>query len=413
MNNIRELIDSADQLDVLLARQPIYSKSMDVVAFELLFRNSDGTVNADLRDDKATYDVLTNTYSSISDKGQQKAVPCFLKVTDKVIVNDELPDLPRQRFVIELLGRSNITPQLVDKISALAKSGYRIVLADYDPNDSRFEPLMNIVHVLKLDIQQLGLDNLPGIIAKLRPYQLELLADKVESKDEFRQCLEMGFSLYQGYFLGRPDPVKGRKISSNKTVLMQLLAELDKADTTASKLEEIAVQDPVLTYKILKVVNSAAFSVPREVNSLSHAITLLGLDQIRRWVVMFLATGNDSKPASLTAGMLARGRMCELVAEMLGRQDAINYFIVGLLSQLDALLDIEMPELLEQVPLQSELKSAIMTRAGTMGDVLRDVEHYERGEFDDIQGQINRQFYEVAYRHSLIWGDQVMNSLNA
>lgn len=398
-------------LQVLMARQPVYTKSQDVVAFELLFRDAEGNFVQGLKDDEATLGVLLGTYSSITKGGSVQSLPCFLKVTDSFLLNNELPELPKQSFVLELLGHSNITPALIERVKDLARQGYRLALADYDPRDPRFEPLLNIVHVLKLDIQLLGLDNLPPLLQRLRPYQLELLADKVETQDEFRRCLEMGFALYMGYFLSKPEAVKGKKITGNKVVLLQILTELQRPAATAQSIEEIALQDPALTYRILKVVNSAAFNLRREISSLSHAITLLGIDQIKRWVLLFLSAADKDKPDELTRNMLLRGRMCELLAEMMGRPEPINHFIVGLLSQLDVLLDMEMSELLDQVPLQQDLKDALISRAGSCGELLRQVEYYERGEFDQLNRALDRPFYEVAYRHSLNWSQQVMQAM--
>ncbi|ANG61200.1 signal protein [Marinobacterium aestuarii] len=405
-------LNDADQLPVLLARQPIYTKNQDVVAFELLFRSQSGEVDRSITDDAATLAVITNSYSSVCSDGEIRTLPCYLKLTDKVLLNSNFPELPKESFALELLGHTEVTPELLERLKQLARTGYRLVLADYDPSNPKFEPLLSIVHVLKLDILKLGLQELPEIIRKLKPYNLELLADKVENKEQFRQCLEMGFSLYQGYFLSKPIPVRGRKITGNKVVLLQLLAELQNPDTTAAALEQIAVNDAALTFKILKVVNSAAFSLRREVESLSHAITLLGLDQIRRWVTLFLAGAEPGKPDELTRNMLVRGRMCELLAELMGRPHALNYFVVGLLSQLDALLDIEMSELMEQVPLQQEIKAALLTRAGMLGEVLQDVEVYERGEFAALQRLVDPSYYEVSYRHSLLWAQSVMQAMS-
>ncbi|MGY8868932.1 MAG: EAL and HDOD domain-containing protein [Pseudomonadales bacterium] len=411
MSKLASTLESENQLSVLMARQPIFSKSQDVVAFELLFRGqADSNLQA-IKDDIATFDVVMNTYANIVADEGSKRLPCYLKITDKVLLNDSLPDLPPSLFSLEILGRSDITPEFIAKVKECAQKGYRIVLADYDPQDPKFDLLLNVIHVLKLDIQRLGLSELPNIIHKLRPHQLDLLADKVETKDEFRQCLEMGFSLYQGYFLSHPMPVKGKKISSNKVLLLQLLGELEQDSATGASLEGIAINDPALTYKILKVVNSAAFNVPREINSLSHAITLLGMEQIRRWIMLFLTTAQDGKPNQLTRNMLIRGRMCELLAELMGNANSMNYFIVGLLSQLDALFDIDMKELLNEVPLSHELKDALLHLSGPMGETLKDVENYERGQFDQLNGSVDRPLYEVAYRHSLKWSEQVMNAL--
>lgn len=396
------------QLQVLMARQPIYTKSQDVVAFELLFRDTDGNFVEGLKDEDATLGVLLGTYSSISKQGAVRSLPCFLKVTDSFLLNNDVPELPRQNFVLEILGHSEITPEFIARVKGLAQQGYRLALADYDPRDSKFEPLLNIVHVLKLDIQLLGLDNIPPLLQQLRTYQLELLADKVETQDEFRRCLEMGFALYMGYFLSKPEPVKGKKITGNKVVLLELLAEMQKPSATAQSIEQIALHDPALTYRILRVVNSAAFNLKREISSLSHAIALLGIEQIKRWVMLFLTSTDKSKPDELTRNMLIRGRFCELLAEMMGRNEPINYFIVGLLSQLDVLLDMEMEELLSQVPLQQDMKDALISRKGACGEVLKLVELYERGEFDQLSDELDRPYYEVGYRHSLNWAQQVM-----
>jgi len=403
-----QIMAEEQQLQVLMARQPIYTKSQDVVAFELLFRDTDGNFVEGLKDEDATLGVLLGTYSSITKGGSVQSLPCFLKVTDSFLLNNDVPELPKQNFVLEILGHSAITPDFIARVKGLAQQGYRLALADYDPRDPKFEPLLNVVHVLKLDIQLLGLDNIPPLLQRLRTYQLELLADKVETQEEFRQCLEMGFALYMGYFLSKPEPVKGKKITGNKVVLLELLTEMQRPSATAQSIEQIALHDPALTYRILRVVNSAAFNLKREISSLSHAIALLGIDQIKRWVMLFLTSTDKSKPDELTRNMLVRGRFCELLAEMLGRNEPINHFIVGLLSQLDVLLDMEMVELLSQVPLQQDMKDALIERAGSYGELLQQVEHYERGEFEQLSRELGKPFYEVAYRHSLNWAQQVM-----
>jgi len=403
-----QIMAEEQQLQILMARQPIYTKSQDVVAFELLFRDTDGNFVEGLKDEDATLGVLLGTYSSITKGGSVQSLPCFLKVTDSFLLNNDVPELPKQNFVLEILGHSAITPDFIARVKGLAQQGYRLALADYDPRDPKFEPLLNVVHVLKLDIQLLGLDNIPPLLQRLRTYQLELLADKVETQEEFRQCLEMGFALYMGYFLSKPEPVKGKKITGNKVVLLELLTEMQRPSATAQSIEQIALHDPALTYRILRVVNSAAFNLKREISSLSHAIALLGIDQIKRWVMLFLTSTDKSKPDELTRNMLVRGRFCELLAEMMGRNEPINHFIVGLLSQLDVLLDMEMVELLSQVPLQQDMKDALIERAGSCGELLQQVEHYERGEFEQLSRELGKPFYEVAYRHSLNWAQQVM-----
>lgn len=397
--------------DILFARQAIYSKNRDVEYYELLFRNADNAFDPSIKDETATFEVITNNYSNVVSDGVVKPVPCFIKVTDELLLSGRLPELPKGRFVLELLGRSHISPELVAKMKELGKQGVRLALADYDPKERRFDVLLNIVHILKLDVRRIGMDNLPGLMTKLRPFSLELLADKVESKEQYLRCIEMGFSLYQGFFLSEPATAKGKKINANKMVLLQMLAEIDRPNATAKSIEELALNDPGLTFKILKVVNSAAFSTPKEIVSLSHAISLLGMSQIKRWVIIFMTAGNGKAPADLVNNMLVRGRMCELISEMSGEQDPISYFMVGLISQLDALLDIEMKELLEQMPLTDQISDAILDHQGQMGEILGDVKYYQHGDFEAVRGSMSSDIYQMAYRHSINWADQVMKAL--
>ena len=405
------VIEDGEKLDLLLARQPVYNKSQDVVAYLLLYRNNNPDNKDKINDHLATSSVILNTYASICEEGEVRSLPCYIKLTDKTLLSPDFPELPKESFVLEILGHSEITPEFVTRVKMLTQQGYRIALSDYEP-DERFEPLLNLVHILKLDVQKLGIPTMTSIVKDLRPYNLELLADKIETKDEFRQCHELGCTLFQGYFLSKPEPLKGKKLGSSKVLLLQMMVELQSPNATAQSVEQLVINDPLLTYRILRVVNSAAFSLRREIESLSHAISLLGFEQIRKWVSLFLVTDTQDKPEELTRNMLIRGRMCELLAEMLGRDQPINNFITGLFSMLDVLLDMEMDELLEQVPLQDEVKKALLNRDGQLGQILQEVISYERGEFDDLTPLLDKSFYEAAYRHSLSWSQQVMQSLS-
>ncbi|WP_415904927.1 EAL and HDOD domain-containing protein [Neptuniibacter sp. QD48_55] len=404
-------IDTEESLDLLLARQPVFNKSQDVVAYALLYRGDDEATERKFSDHLATSSVILNTYASICQEGEVRSLPCYIKLTDKTIMSEHFPELPKEHFVLEVLSHSEISPEFIERVRELNQLGYRLALSDYKP-DTKFDPLLNLVHILKIDIQSISTESIPELVKKLRPYHLELLADKVETQEEFRKCYELGFSLFQGYFLSKPEPVKGKKLGSSKMLLLQMMVELQSPTATAQSVEQLVINDPLLTYRILRVVNSAAFNLNREIESLSHAISLLGFEQIRKWVSLFLVTDTQEKPVELTRSMLIRGRMCELLAEMLGRDQPINNFITGLFSKLDVLLDMELPELLEQVPLQNDVKAALISYEGQLGQILEQVSKYEDGNFEQIDLLLDQQYYEVAYRHSLNWSQQVMQSLS-
>lgn len=395
---------------VLMARQPVFNKSQDVEAYGLLYRSDDGSLPGEFSDEQATSSVILNSYAVASVAGESRHLPCYIKLTESMLLSDTIPTLPKEHFVFELLREEGVSKELIKKARELKRQGYRFALTHYTGDKSQL-PLLDVVHVVKIDIQQHDEAELKHMINFVKPYHVDILADKVETQGEFRRCIDLGFNLFQGYFLCRPVEVKGKTFGSSKVLIMELLAELDNPNATADSVEQIVINDPTMTYKILRLVNSAAFSMPRQIESISHAISLIGMEQVKKWATLFLLSGQSGKPVELTRMMLSRGRMCELLAEMLNYEHPINFFIVGLLSQLDAMMDMEMNELLDQVPLNNEIKEAILNQSNKMGEILHEAETYERGEWDQLNELLAKPYYEVAYRHSLQWADQVLESL--
>lgn len=409
---IRAQDENCQSSQVLMARQPIFNKSQDVEAYGLLYRTEDGMLPSEFTDEKATSSVILNSYAVVTnEEGQNRRLPFYIKLTEAMLLSGAIPSLPKEHFVFELLREDGASRELIRKAKELKQQGYRLALTHYN-GDKEQTPLLDAVTVVKIDIQRHDEEQLKKLIQFVRPYHVDLLADKVESQDDFRKALELGFTLFQGFFLCKPQDVKGKSVGSSKAIVMQLLAELDNPNATADSIEQIVINDPNMTYKILRLVNSAAFSTPKEIQSLSHAVALIGMNQVKKWATLFLLSGQSGKPAELTRMMLIRGRMCELLAEMLSYESPINFFMVGLLSQLDAMMDMDMHYLLEQVPLTTDIKEAILNRDNQMGKVLQEVACYERGDWDCIEGLLEKRFYEVAYRHSLDWAEQVIAALS-
>lgn len=402
----------SDLLDaqVLMARQPVFNKNQDVEAYGLLYRTNDGSMPAEFTDEQATSSVILNSYAAVSQAGDAKRLPFYIKVTESMLLSGAIPSLPKEQFVFELLREEGVSLELLKQAKELKEQGFRLALTHYN-GDQEQAALLDCVHIVKIDVQKHNEENLRRLISECRPYHVDLLADKVETQEDFRRCIDLGFSLFQGFFLCKPVDIKGKTFGSSKALLMELLAELDNPNSTAESVEQIVINDPVMAYKILRLVNSAAFSTPKQIQSISHAVTLIGMDQVKKWATLFLLSGQSGKPVELTRMMLIRGRMCELLAEMLNYEQPINFFIVGLLSQLDAMMDIDMAALLDQVPLHEDLKQAILTQSNPMGEILQETMYYERAEWDQLKGLLEKPYYEVAYRHSLLWAQQVLESL--
>ncbi|MCQ3828376.1 HDOD domain-containing protein [Microbulbifer elongatus] len=403
---------SDDALDVLLACRPVFTRNHDVAAFELLLQGETARKGATLRQIEASSPIIMGNYNQVYQRGQTKSVPGFLKVTDDVIFAPGLPTLPQQHYILEVAEDVLLTSERVERLKEMAKRGYRIALSNYDPDDVELDALLDVVHIVKLDTDQMSDSQLRTAITKLRTHGVETLADNLKTRERFATCVKLGFTYYQGDFLSVPSPVKGKKISGNKALLLELLNELQNPTASPMRLEEIALQDAKLTYRILKLVNSAAVSLHREVRSISQAIGLLGMKEIQRWASLFLIEGEQGKPEELTRKMLIRGRMCEVLAEICGNGNASDNFIVGLLSLLDAMMDISMSELMEQVPLSQSVKDALLHRYGSLGDVLNEVELYEQGRFSELSLLDSQPIYETAYRHSVSWARQAQQALN-
>ncbi|GAA5110704.1 EAL and HDOD domain-containing protein [Alloalcanivorax gelatiniphagus] len=406
MSKTRVLLEKEQKLEVLLACRPIYTRGQDVAALQLLVQGENGK-EASLADLEHSGPIILGTYTSLFQKGRIKSVPSFLRVTEEMLMSPSLPSLPRRQYILEIPGELVLTSDLVERLRDLARRGYRLALADYDPDDDELDVLLDIIHIVKVNTRALDQAGVERAAERLRRHGVERLADHLDDREVFRRCLDLGFDYYQGDFLSTPEPVKGKKIAASNLLLLQLLSELHNPDASPARLEQIAMKDAQLTWRILKSVNSAAMGLRREVNTLSHAIALLGMDELRRWANLFLVEGAPDKPEALAREMLIRGRMCETLSELCDRPDPVDHFIVGLLSQLDTLLDIGMEELMDQVPLNQSIKLALLTRAGGLGEILTEVEAYQAGRFDELHLLKERAYYEVAYRHSVAWARQV------
>jgi EAL and modified HD-GYP domain-containing signal transduction protein len=292
--------------------------------------------------------------------------------------------------------------------------GYRFALDDFVYRDG-WEPLIRRASYIKLDVMALGSAGVQDQLAKLRAtgfVEGKLLAEKVETHEEFELYRTLGFDFFQGYFLSKPHVMSGTSIPASGLVITSLLAELSNDDYDIEKVERIICQDPRLSYKLLRVVNSAAFGLSRTIKTIADTIVLLGSYELRRWASMLAFSAIDNKPNELLVTATVRAKMCELVAGHLGRQFAGTYFTAGLLSMLDALLDKPLEQIVSQMPLSAELELALMTGDGDIGQVLAAVIAYERGLFEEsmIKGLQPGDLWEI-YLKSLEWTEIAKHSM--
>lgn len=399
----------------LLARQPIFNGNMQVVAYELLCRNNDLKFISTTDGDAASSQVLLNAFTELSIEqvvGKHKA---FVNFT-RTLLNSP-PPFNRQKLVIEVLEGQRVDAAMLHSLKQLREQGYTIALDDFELDDNSRD-LVAYADIIKLDVLALTPEKLQQHITYLKPFGVTLIAEKVETYEMFEQCKALGFDLFQGYFLAKPRVITGRKISENKQSVLQLLSALHDADAPIDKIERMIARDTLLSFKLLRLVNSAAFGLSRNVESLRQAIMLLGLNKLRNWVNLLALSNLSGKPHELSIAALTRARMCEMIAaEINQRSRPDSYFTVGLLSTLDAFLDSPLEELLGTLSLSEALNQAMLNHAGPEGMVLQIVQAHEQGHWQEIDwdhlakiGLTPEKMAEI-YVDSLHWVAETMNTL--
>jgi len=400
--------DQSSQL--LLARQPIFDRSTTVVAYELLFREVNPE-RADVVDgDFATSAVLENAFMNLSIDdviGDHKA---FINFTPRLL-EMEIPIEPA-RCVIEVLEDVEVTDALLESLKRAKQKGHLVALDDFEYNEA-LQPLVDLADIIKLDVLALTDSELVDAVGRLSAYGVTLLAEKIETNEMLRHCLDLGFEMFQGNFLSKPEPITGRKLAANKIVVLELLTKLQEPSSNFKDLELLISQDPALGLKTLRLVNSAYYGPRHQIESLSHAIAYLGMDALRSLASLLVVSGLSDKPDALRDFALERAKFCELLGRKVKEAEASVFYSVGLLSTMDAYFDQPLEEILGNMSLRPDVKAALLDREGELGAVLALVERVQRGELEAIvwdrlaDFDLSPQVVNELYMEVIQWQRQV------
>jgi EAL and modified HD-GYP domain-containing signal transduction protein len=361
---------------VYLGRQPIYGPAREIRAYELLYRRSLYDNAARISNgNQASAEVLLKTVLELGLNKVSPERPVFINHTRDLLAMK--PVLPPDRCVVEILEDVTVDAETVQAVRRLKQSHYRIALDDFVFRPD-LVPLVQLADYIKLDYRVLGQDGFREQVRLLRPYQVALVAEKIESEAEFRWCKAEGCQLFQGYYLRKPELLVGRRIPSNKLSVLSLVAECTNLETSAGVIAGIIARDAALTYGLLRLANSALYRRRSEIRSPAQAVTLLGMDFVFRWATLLAMAGNDDCPSGYLEAALQRARMCELVAGAHGSGPQEAY-ITGLLSTLDSVLNAPLGDLIAPLPIDIRFKRALLDREGVLGAVLDTVTAYESG----------------------------------
>jgi EAL and modified HD-GYP domain-containing signal transduction protein len=373
---------AADQL--FLGRQPILDRDQRLFAYELLFRN--GSRNfAEVTDGvQATATVIANAFTELGVEAALGNCRGFINVDEQCLFSDMLELLPRHAVVLEILETVPPTPAVIERCIALKAAGFTLALDDVVQLEPEFAELLSLVEIVKVDIQPLSRVQLMQLVMKLKPMGKQLLAEKVDSREQMEQCLKLGFTLFQGYFFAKPTIISGKKLDHSQLSLMKLMGML-LGDAATAELEAALKPEPGLTVNLLRMTNSVGAGCTEEITSLGHAITVLGRRQLQRWLQLLVFASGSQNGASNPLLLMAatRGRLMELLAAELRPGDAAladQAFMAGIMSLMPALVGLPIADIVAPLGLTANVRDALCAGTGTLGALLRIAESSEDGD---------------------------------
>lgn len=404
-------------MQVFVARQPIFDKIKRVVAYELLFRSGfENFFSAD-DGDTATQTVIGGVVNIFGLTSLTGGKPVFINFTKPLLVSKLALVLPPSHLVIELLETIEPDEEVLEACGELKRHGYLIALDDFVLRPG-YEPLISVADIVKVDFLQVKGGERKKISQYFARSEVRLLAEKVETMDDFREAVQLGYTYFQGFFFSKPEIVSGREVPSHKLVHLRLIQELNQPELDYGAVEAVLKSDLSLSLKLLRYINSAAIGLRYPVTSLRQAMVLLGEQNFRRWALLALATSLlEDKPQELILTGVIRGRFCELICQRVGwRVLGVDPFLVGFLSVLDALLDQPLPQLLDELPVAPEIKDALLGKPTLLGFVYSLTIAYERADWERVSeliGKVGLPEGEVPllYAEAVAWADMLFRQI--
>lgn len=400
-----------------VARQPVFDRNMRVYGYELLFRRNSGDQAAHITDADHVSRQVVDTSLIMGLDTLCDGVKAFLNCTREVLITNVLEVLPPQFVVAEVL--ENVVPdeEITAACESLSQKGYLIALDDVI-SLAKDHPLRSFVNIIKVDFRQTTREQQLELVRHYGPLGISMLAEKVETHEEYLDAMRMGYDYFQGYFFQRPHIVYTHEISAFNLNHLRLLAAVQRPEPDLSTVEELIKEEPALSYRLLRYLNSPLFTLELEVTSVRHAVMLLGTEEMRRWVsVVALLTMGGNKPQGTVLWALVRARYCELLGRHVPGQKE-GAFLLGLLSSLPTLLDSTMESVLARIAASPEIKAALLGEQNRWREIYELALAYEAGDWDqcavlgDSLGLSESRISE-SYMEAVKWAQMVTHSDSA
>lgn len=401
-------------MKVFVARQPIFDQWQRVIGYELLFRSGEQNFFTHTDGDQASRSVISHTLHVFGLEELTQGRRAFINFTRSLLVQQLATLLPPDKLVVEILETVEPDDEVVGACKALKQAGYALALDDFMFRPG-YEPLTSLADIIKVDFLTNKGKQRQAFPKRFLPRGIRLVAERVETREDFNEGIALGYDYFQGYFFCKPELVAREDVPGYKLNYLRFLREVNQPDVDFDRLEQLIKRDVSLSVKLLRYINSAWFGLSHKVSSIRHALVLLGLKGLKQWasLVAVASIGYD-KPMELVVTCLLRARFCELLASFspsIGRE--ADLFLVGLFSALDALVGRPLEELLNEVAVPDEVRDALLGSSNHLNEVYRLVLAYERGDWEAVTAlaqslSLDENLLPELYKQSVQWVNQIM-----
>lgn len=395
-------------MDIYVARQPIFDRKMNVLGYELLYRRGMNNLYEGSDDNQATAELISNSYLNMHFSELTDGTKGFINFSEKMLIEQIPLILPKELTVVEILERVEITDELIEACKKISDKGYTIALDDYIFDESSL-PLLEIADIVKVEFPFVEHEIQRKLISKYKN-RIKFLAEKVETREEYKLALDMGYDYFQGYFFSKPVIIKSKEVDNLNVNLILILEMLNQKEPDFQKMAEVIQSDLGLAYKLLKLANSALLGTRNKIISIKHALVQLGIIEISKWIyVLLLRDVQTVENKELIKTCLIRAKLMELLAIDIGmRNKKLDYFLTGMFSSIDVLTNRDMKEILDELPLSDDVKDALLGKCNEIREMLDMILNYENLRWMEMESKltdtdISQEKFMNRYIEALTW----------
>ena len=403
-------------MSVFVARQAIFNRKQNVVAYELLFRNSAENFFPDIEEGQATARLIMENQLNLGTRHITSGKTALINIGPDSLKHNLCDFLPCKDVVIELLETIEPTDDNYQLCRELFHKNYKLALDDFVYNE-QWERFLKFIKLVKFDIAQTPLSDIAEIVEKLKQHKkIKILAEKIETQADYHQAHKMGFDYFQGYFFAKPTMHEQQDIDYNYALVVAIYAQVMKPSPDIKQISALFEADAALAYKLMRLINSGVFPIQSKISSIKQALVYLGHERLKKFVSLIVTAHTaGKKPAELMQVCVVRARFCELIAKQVSKSLAGEAFLTGLFSLLDAILDQPMSLLVEKLPFPDDIKAALLNEKNTVYYILNVVQAYETGSWWTLEKavillNVKSDVLPGLYNQAVDWADNYKNN---